>query len=212
MAGTVDLGNFPGELFDLLLADRLHLIFAGVHQGKENRDGENHQHCRHKVECPEDRVRNGNGRAGDLFHKILGVFGRGHHQGDGSGKAHVPADESAVGRPDQVGKVNLGNPLGHFQGQQPADDQTEPPVQPAADPGDQGHDHSAFDRGAAGAGNPRQNPVHRRSQGQGMAGDENEDHLHGKGHDPIDPVSPGLDEVVEPRFGEDQSEDPRQET
>ena len=194
------------QLHEFVFRDRLDLVLFGVDQGHEDRDRDDEDNKRDQVEGLEDALGDGHHGPGHLLNKILGVLGSGDDQLDGPREPHVPDHVAAVGGGDQEGEVRRPRLLGDLECQEPAHDQAEAPVDERADPGHEGDDHPALDRGVPDPGDPYQNPVDSRGERQAVAGHQDQDHLEGEGDDAVNPSTPGRDQFLETGVRENQGQ------
>jgi len=190
--------NFNRLIFHFIYffrRDGNHILFFRVDQIKQDGKANDNNGRRKQVPCRKDGVRHGNNFAGDFFNQILGMFGCCQQQRDGAGEAHVPADETAVGSADQNGKVNIPVPSGHFKSQESRENQPETPVYPGTDAPHKGNDHCSFNGGACFSRYPVEDFFHRRCQGKDITRNQNKNHLHRKGDNPIDAIAPGRNDL-----------------
>ncbi|MNJ59157.1 hypothetical protein D3C77_548240 [compost metagenome] len=104
----------------------------------------------------------------------------------------MPDQEAGVGRGHQQRVVDPLHLAGQGAGEHRADHQAEAPVDPAADQRHQG-DHDDGLPGRAGhAGQAVELTVDDGSAGQGMAGDEDQRHLHGEAEQGPEAAAPVL--------------------
>ena len=142
-----------------------------VHQRHEDQDHAHHD----KVHGME----NGGGDGRLIGHVTKGFAGH-QIQRNGAGETCVPDNEAGVGGGDEQRIVHRGHTAHHFLGQQSADDQTEAPVQPAADGGLEGGDQNGLLVVVAQAGHGAQRLLAGTGRGHGGAEDQHQSHLHGK--------------------------------
>ena len=151
------------------------MVLVGVHGVVD----EGHQH---QDDAAHDEVHGVEYRLGDgsLVHHAAEVLAGHQIQRDRAGQAGVPDDEAGIGRGDQQGVIHSGHTAHHLFGQQSADDQTEAPVQPAADSGhERGHQNGLLVIMAE-SGHGAQRLLAGTGGGHSGAEHQHQRHLHGE--------------------------------
>ena len=166
------------------------VLFIGMHRIVDERHHEEDEAAHDEVH----RVENG------LVHaSLIGFFtdgvAAGNGERDGSGQTGVPDNEAGVGGCDQQSVVDVTDTLSHFLGQQGACDQTEAPVQPAADNGDEGREHDSASLVLGDRSDAGQESLEDRSGSHSGTEYQDQSHLHGEGEETPEAacVTPGLD-------------------
>jgi len=104
----------------------------------------------------------------------------------------VPDQEAGVGRGDQQRVVDAAHLACQRAGEHGADDQAEAPVDPGTGQRDERDQHDGLARGLRDAGHAVEQSVDCRRPCQGMAGDQDQRHLHGEGQQVPEAVAPVL--------------------
>ena len=116
----------------------------------------------------------------------------GQRQRNRAGKAAVPDQEAGVGRGHQQRVVDAAHLARQRAGEHRADHQAETPVDPGTGQRHQGHQDDGLARRLRDARHAVEQAVDRRRPCQGMAGDQDQRHLHGKGQQVPEAVAPVL--------------------
>ena len=152
------------------------VILVGMHgivdQRHHEQDDQNHDQVDGVEQRFSDRSLIGHITKGFAFHQA---------QGDGAGEAGVPDDEAGISGGDQQGIVNITDALGDLLGQQSAGNQTEAPVQPAADDRNKGGDDDGLLLVVGQVGDGAQTLFAGAGRSHGVTEDQHQSHLHGKG-------------------------------
>ena len=151
------------------------VLLMGMHgvvdQGHEEQDHAAHDEI-HGVE-------HGGGDGRLIGHLAKGFAGH-QVQRNGTGQARMPNDKAGVGGGDEQRIIHCGNAAHHFLGKQGADDQTEAPVQPAADGGHEGGDQDGLLIVVAQTGHSAQRLLAGAGGCHGRTENQHQGHLHGK--------------------------------
>ena len=137
----------------------------------------------HQNDAAHDEVHGVEHRGGDgclIGHLTEGLAGH-QIQRDGAGQTGVPDHEAGVGGGDQQRIVHGGYAAHDLLGQQSADDQSEAPVQPAAEGGHEGGDQNRLLFVVAQTRHRAQRLLAGLGRGHGGAEDQHQRHLHGEG-------------------------------
>ena len=151
------------------------MILVGVHGVVQ--EGEAHQN--HQAHDDVHGVEDGMGQFGGI-EDVAKLLAAGHLKGDGAGQAGVPDDEAGISGGDQQGVVQVTDAAGHFLGQQRTHDQTEAPVQPAADGGHHGDDQDGTHLVFGHTGDRGEDLLADLGGGQGRTQHQHQGHLHGE--------------------------------
>ena len=203
--------------------DLVGLVLLILQQGGVDADGvglvgmhgvvdEGHGDQDHNAHDDVHRVEHGGGDGGLIGHLTEGLAGH-QVQGDGAGQTRVPDHEAGVGGGDEQRIIHCGNAAHHFLGKQGTDDQTEAPVQPAADGGDEGGDHDGLHVVVAQTRHSPQGLFAGLGGSHGGTEYQNQGHLHGERQQAPEAlcVAPGVEHLQRThsrgKHGADENDD-----